>query len=59
VFRLANERDQLRVPLESAVAIAYSATSYKSWASRVQDLGLTTSQAVELVTEAVSTFSFQ
>lgn len=59
VLKLAQARGQLRVPLESAVAVAYSATGYHAWVSLVHDLGLSSTEAARLVTESVLAFAFE
>ncbi|MQA04246.1 MAG: TetR family transcriptional regulator [Streptosporangiales bacterium] len=59
VLAKAEECGQLRVPLDDAVAVAYTATSYQSWVSFVPQLGLSVGEAAELATRWITGFAFR
>lgn len=57
VLTLAERRALLRVPLASAVAMAYAITGYHAWASLVRDLQLSSEEAATLVSDAIVRFA--
>lgn len=59
VLALAEERGQLRVPLDDAVAMAYVQTSYQCWVALVRQLGMSSPDAAELVTSSIAAFAFK
>lgn len=59
VLAKADEHGHLRVSLDEAVAVAYTATSYQSWVSFVPQLGFSAAEAAELTARWIAAFAFR
>lgn len=59
VLEKADEQRCLRVPLDEAVAVAYTATSYQSWQSFVPQMGFSVAEGADLCVRWIAAFAFQ
>lgn len=58
VFQIAENREELRVPVDDAVAVAYVLTGHPAWTALVRQLKLTTDEAAALVTRSLCEMAF-
>jgi hypothetical protein len=59
ILRPTAERGELALPLEDALALAFTLTAHSTWQTLVRQVGLTTARAITLVTGFLEKLLFE